>query len=292
MISSTSLELGIDIGYIDLVIQIGSPKSVSRLMQRIGRAGHKLHEVSKGRIIVLDRDDLVECLVMTKKCYEYWLDKFHMPRNCLDVLAQHLVGMAIENRWKVEDAYKLIKQAYPFSTLDFKTFIKVLKYLAGHYHTLEDYKVYGKIWFDEETMMFGRRGKYARVIYMLNIGTIPDEVKIKVRTINGKFVGFIEEGFLERLMPGDIFVLGGKTYEFIKAKRSTAYVKYVKEKRPTIPSWFSEQLPLSFDLAIEISKFREKILKMIEKKRKRAVIEFLKKKYLAKRGMLLKCLEN
>jgi len=281
VISSTSLELGIDIGYIDLVAQIGSPKSVSRLMQRIGRAGHSLKEVSKGRVICLDRDDLVECLVMVKKCYEYWLDKFTMPKNCLDVLAQHLLGMAIEKKWNVKEAFEVVRRAYPFSTLKFETFVRVLEYLAGKYHTLEDYKVYGKIWFDEKDMMFGRRGKYARVIYSLNIGTIPDEVKIKVRSLDGKFIGFIEEGFLERLTRGDIFVLGGKTYEFVKARKSTAFVLPVKEKRPTIPSWFSEQLPLSFDLAIEIAKFRGKIMKEIERKSKREIVEMLKKQYLA-----------
>jgi len=280
-ISSTSLELGIDIGYIDLVAQIGSPKSVSRLMQRVGRAGHSLKEVSKGRVICLDRDDLIECLVMVKKCYEYWLDKFSMPRNCLDVLAQHLLGMAIERKWNVNEAFEIVRRAYPFSTLKFETFLRVLEYLAGKYHTLEDYKVYGKIWLDEKDMMFGRRGKYARVIYSLNVGTIPDEVKIKVKTLEGKFVGFIEEGFLERLTKGDIFVLGGKTYEFVKAKKSTAFVLPVKEKRPTIPSWFSEQLPLSFDLAIEISRFRERMMKEIEKRSKKEVIEILKKEYLA-----------
>jgi ATP-dependent Lhr-like helicase len=279
--SSTSLELGIDIGYIDLVAQIGSPKSVSRLMQRIGRAGHSLKEVSEGRVICLDRDDLIECLVMVKKCYDYWLDKFTMPKNCLDVLAQHLLGMAIEKKWSVKEAFEVVRRAYPFSTLKFETFVRVLEYLAGKYHTLEDYKVYGKIWFDEKDMMFGRRGKYARVIYSLNVGTIPDEVKIKVKSLDGKFIGFIEEGFLERLTKGDIFVLGGKTYEFVKAKKSTAYVLPVKEKRPTIPSWFSEQLPLSFDLAIEIARFRERIMREIGKRSKKDIIEFLKKEYLA-----------
>jgi ATP-dependent Lhr-like helicase len=281
VISSTSLELGLDIGYIDLVAQIGSPKSVSRLMQRIGRAGHSLKEVSKGRVICLDRDDLIECLVMVKKCYEYWLDKFTMPKNCLDVLAQHLLGMAIEKKWNVKEAFEVVRRAYPFSTLKFETFVRVLEYLAGKYHTLKDYKVYGKIWFDEKDMMFGRRGKYARVIYSLNVGTIPDEVKIKVKSLDGKFIGFIEEGFLERLTKGDIFVLGGKTYEFVKAKKNTAFVLPVKEKRPTIPSWFSEQLPLSFDLALEVARFRERIMKEIERKSKKEVIEFLKKEYLA-----------
>ncbi|MEM5873011.1 MAG: ATP-dependent helicase [Candidatus Aenigmatarchaeota archaeon] len=279
VVSSTSLELGIDIGYIDLVIQIGSAKSVSRLMQRIGRAGHSLHAISKGRVICLDRDDLVENVVMVAMSKKYWLDKFHMPKNCLDVLAQHLVGMACEKKWNINEAYELIKKAYPFKDLSFEDFINTLKYLAGYYHTLEDYKVYGKIWLDLNENKFGRK-KAARVIYTLNIGTIPEEVKIKVKTLDGKFCGYIEEGFLERLNAGDIFVLGGKTYEFIKAIRDVAYVKEVKEKKPTIPNWFSEQLPLNFDLAIEIGKFREKMFKMLDKKiSKKKIIEFLKKEY-------------
>ncbi|MEM5811247.1 MAG: ATP-dependent helicase [Candidatus Aenigmatarchaeota archaeon] len=286
VITSTSLELGIDIGYIDLVVQIGSPKSVSRLIQRIGRAGHALYEISNGTIICLDRDDLVECLVMVKKSYEYWLDKFHIPRNCLDILSQHIVGMAIEKKWKIKEAFNLVKNAYPFSTLKYKDFISVLRYLAGYYHTLTDYNIYGKIWLDENEGTFGRRGKYTRVIYVLNIGTIPDEVKIKVRTVDGKFVGFIEEGFLERLMPKDIFVLGGKTYEFVKSKKNVAYVLPAKEKKPTIPSWFSEQLPLNFDLAIQIGKFREKVFEMIDKKfSKDKIIEFLENEYFASKDV-------
>ncbi len=275
VISSTSLELGIDIGYIDLVIQIGSPKSVSRLMQRIGRSGHALHEISRGRIICLDRDDLVECSIMVKKAKEYWLDKFHMPKNCLDVLAQHLLGMAIEKRWKIKEAYDLVRRAYPYKDLPYEEFLNVLYYLAGYYHTLQDLKVYGKIWLDMQKQEFGRRGKYARVIYLLNIGTIPEEIKIKVRGLDGKFYGFIEEAFLERLVPGDIFVIGGKTVEFVKAKENVAYVKEVKGAKPTIPSWFSEQLPLNFDLALEIGKFRGLMFELIKKEKKKKIIEFL-----------------
>ena len=279
IISSTSLELGIDIGYIDLVIQIGSPKSVSRLLQRIGRAGHSLHEISRGRIICLDRDDLVECAVMVKKSKEYWLDRFNMPRNCLDILAQHLVGMAMEKKWNVDEAYQLIKKAYPYKDLPYEKFLDVLKYLAGYFHTLEDFNIYGKIWLDLNEKKFGRKKK-TRMIYMLNSGIIPEEIKIVVKTIEGKFVGFIEESFLERLSFGDVFVLGGKTYEFIKSVKNIAYVKEVKEKRPTIPSWFSEQLPLNFDLAMEIGKFRGKVFEMFEREEKSKKIFNFIKKYL------------
>ena len=279
IVSSTSLELGIDIGYIDLVVQLGSPKSISRGLQRIGRAGHKLHETSKGRIICMDRDDLVECSVMFKKAYEYFLDKIQIPKNCLDVLAQHIMGMSLEKKWNIKEAFDLIRNSYCYHDLSFDDFVSVLKYLSGYYHSLEDKKVYGKIWVDFENMIFGRRGKYARVIYSLNIGTIPDEVKIKVRSLEGKYIGTIEEEFLQRLFPGDIFVLAGKTYEFVKAKKDVAYVIPTKEKRPTVPSWFSEQLPLSYELAIEIGKFRKMIFNLMKKKSKKEIIKFILRNY-------------
>ena len=277
VVSSTSLELGIDIGYIDLVVLLGSPKSVTRALQRIGRSGHFLHEVSKGRIVVLDRDDLVECVVLANEARKGRLDKIKIPENALDVLAQHIVGMAIEKKWRVDEALKLIRRAYPYRKLPKRDLLKLLHYLAGEYEELEDRKVYGKIWFDEDEEIFGRRGKMVRPIYYLNTGTIPDEVAIKVYTTDWKFVGKVEEPFAERLKKGDIFVLAGNTYEYVGSRDMNIFVIPRPDSSPTIPSWFSEQLPLSFDLAMEISKFRAKMEKML--KEGRNVVKYLVKNY-------------
>ncbi|ABL78331.1 ATP-dependent helicase [Thermofilum pendens] len=265
IVSSTSLELGIDIGYIDVVVLVGSPKSVTRALQRIGRSGHRLHETSKGVFVCVDRDDLVEVAVMTREAYRHHLDRVHIPRNALDVLAQHLVGMAIERKMSAEEAYRIVRRSYPYRDLPWEDFENVLKFLSGGYGELEEYKVYGKIWYDPEEKVFGRRGKYARVIYTLNVGTIPDEVSVKVLTLDRKYVGNIEEEFLERLMPGDRFVLGGKVYEFVKSDGLTAYVKPAYEQKPTIPAWFSEMLPLSYDLAVRIGEFRGQAFEWISK---------------------------
>jgi len=255
VVCSTSLELGIDIGYIDLVILLGSPKSVARALQRIGRSGHKLHDTSKGRIIVLDRDDLVECSVLLKAAVEKKIDKIRVPKNCLDVLAQQLFGIAIEDQQNILDVYKLVRSSYCYSTLTNKDFIEVIRYLSGEYASLEDRNVYAKVWFDKETGMMGKRGRLARVLYMTNVGTIPDETSVKVK-LNKQFIGRIDEAFLERLKRGDVFVLGGNTYEFRYAQGMTAFVRSSVNRPPTVPSWFSETLPLSFDLAIDIQKFR------------------------------------
>jgi ATP-dependent Lhr-like helicase len=279
VISSTSLELGIDIGYIDLVVQIGSPKSVTRAVQRIGRSGHGFYDTAVGRIIVLDRDDLVECSVMLKAAKERLLDRFDVVKNALDILAQHVVGMALNKKWKVEEALKVIRRSYCYHELEKKQFIQLLHYLAGHYASLEDRAVYGKIWFDEKDGVFGKRGKYTRIIYFLNLGAIPDEVSIDVYTYDGWYVGNIEEDFLERLRKGDIFILGGKPYRFRFARGLRCYVDPMPhETNPTIPNWFSELLPLSYDLALEIQKFREKMKEFLVKKvEKEKVVEWLLK---------------
>jgi len=275
IVSSTSLELGIDIGYIDLVICLGSPKSVARFLQRAGRSGHKLHDTVKARIIVLDRDDLVECSVLLKSAIEKKIDKIHIPKNCLDVLAQQIHGMSLEQRWKVKELFNLIKQSYCYNELEWKDFIEVIEYLAGRYVSLEDRNIYAKIWYDEETGEIGRKGKMSRVIYMTNIGTIPEESHVIVK-VGEQAIGTIDEAFLERLRKGDVFVLGGEKYEFMHAKGMVAYVNASVYRPPTIPSWFSEMLPLSFDLALEIGRFRKLMNELFcANKLKQEILEFI-----------------
>ena len=277
VVCSTSLELGIDIGNIDLVICLSSPKSVARALQRIGRSGHKLHDTTKGRIIVLDRDDLVECSVILKSAIEKKMDKIHIPTNALDVLAQQIYGIAIQERLHINDLFKLIKSSYCYNSLTRKDFNEVIEYLAGKYISLEDRHIYAKIWHDEETGMIGKRGRLARVLYMTNIGTIPDETSVIVK-VNDQVVGTIEEAFLERLKPGDVFVLGGQVYQFKFSRGMTAQVNASASRPPNVPSWFSEMLPLSFDLSLEIGRFRRLLNeKFCSGKDKKEIIEFINK---------------
>ncbi|MFH1545483.1 MAG: ATP-dependent helicase [archaeon] len=275
IVSSTSLELGIDIGFIDLVVLLGSPKSVARALQRIGRSGHRLHDEIKGRIIVLDRDDLIECAVLMKDALEHKIDRIQIPKNCLDVLAQQIFGIAIEERQDIEEVLELVKQSYCYKDLKRSSFYEVISYLSGEYSSLEVRHVYGKIWYDSETKMIGKKGKLARIIYMTNIGTIPDEARITVKLKELK-IGTIDEGFLERLKKGDVFVLGGQSYEFRYASGMTAQVVSAYKRPPTVPSWFSEMLPLTFDLALEIQKFRYLMEEKFKaKKSKKEIIEFI-----------------
>jgi len=277
VVCSTSLELGIDIGYIDLVIMLSSPKSSARAIQRIGRAGHKLHETIKARFIVTDRDDLVECCVIQKEIMERKINKVTFPKNCLDVLSQQIFGMAITKVWDSDNLLETIRKSYCFSSLNKEDFFAVISYLSGEYG-LEKSNVYGKIWYDEKTKQIGKRGKLARVIYLTNIGTIPEESFVMVRLApSGEHVGFIDEGFLERMKKGDVFVLGGEKYLYLYTKGMNLYVRGGVSRNPTIPSWFSESLPLSFDSACEINRFRQLMNERFSKEdSKEEIINFVK----------------
>lgn len=278
--SSTSLELGIDIGHIDAVVLLSSPKSVSRLLQRVGRSGHTLARTSIGLMIAVDRDDLVECTVLARAALDRRIDRVRIPKNPLDVLAQHVVGMALEKKWKIREAYELVKRSYCYKDLKFQDFLQVLKYLAGEYEELEHFRVYGKIWLSIEDGVFGRRGRgKTRMIYYMNSGTIPDEAKVKVLSEDRRFIGVLEENFLQILTPGDIFVLGGRTYEFLKSRGSIAVVRRVEGQRPTVPSWFSEMLPLAFDSALLVGKFRRRVYKTFKEKGWDYTVKWLVKDY-------------
>ncbi|MEK6843990.1 MAG: helicase-related protein, partial [Nanoarchaeota archaeon] len=269
VVSSTSLELGIDIGSIDLVVLLKSPKSVSRALQRIGRAGHKLHDNPKGEFIVLDRDDLVECSIMMKNMIEGKIDNTDIPKNALDVLAQQIYGMAISKIWDVNEMLNLVRKSYCYSNLSKEDFFSVVSYLAGDY-ALEHRHVYAKIWYNEVTGQIGKKGKLARVIYMTNLGTIPEEgyidVVVQSPTDKKGSVGKIDEGFLERMKRGDIFVLGGVKYQFLYSRGMKAFVRGDVSRNPTIPSWFSEMLPLNFELALDVARFRRLIKERLDKK--------------------------
>jgi ATP-dependent helicase Lhr and Lhr-like helicase len=276
--SSTSLELGVDMPCLDLVLQIGSPKSVAALLQRIGRAGHSLHQVVKGRILVYDRDELVETAVMLRKGREGFVDRIHIPRNCLDVLIQHVFGMALERPWKVDDIARIVRRSYCYETLTDEDFCSVLDYLSGRYTGLSERNIYAKIWYDESTGMVGKRGRNARVIYFQNSGTIPDEFSCDVFTRDRLWVGKLDEKYLERLSKGDVFVIGGKRFQFVYRRGGNLYVDLTGDK-PTIPSWVSEKLPLSFDLGEHVLKFKGEMIGWMHRERSEDVIAKLLREY-------------
>jgi ATP-dependent Lhr-like helicase len=278
--SSTSLELGIDMPHVDLVVQVGSPKSVAAMLQRVGRAGHRVGETVTGRVVALDRDELVECAVMVKKATEGFVDSVNVPERCQDVAAQHVYGMAIAEIRPEADVKRILQGAYPYRHYGDDDWEQLLGYLTADYEGLEDKNVYAKVWRDENDepggeyhydeyepgeVLMGKRGRLARVIYMTNVGTIPDSFACDVYTRSGdEWVGQLDESYLDTLEPGDVFVLGGSNFEYKYRRGSKVYVDRTAAA-PTVPSWFSERLPLAYDLGCEVLAFQETLLEKYER---------------------------
>jgi ATP-dependent Lhr-like helicase len=277
--TSTSLELGIDMPHIDLVVQVGSPKSVASLLQRVGRAGHRPGRTVTGRVIALDRDELVECSVMLRQAEQGFVDRVHIPERCQDVAAQHVYGMAISGPLRESEVKSTLRSAYPYREYDEADYESLIRYLRADYEGFDDRNVYAKIWRDEndapdgehhypefdvgETLI-GKRGRLARPILLQNLGTIPDffSVNVYVRG-EDEWVGQLDESYLDTLEAGDVFVLGGDRFAYRYRRGSKVYVDRTSE-RATVPSWYSERLPLSFDLGREIARFQGELVEKHE----------------------------
>ncbi|MDZ7745722.1 MAG: ATP-dependent helicase [Halobacteriales archaeon] len=289
--TSTSLELGIDMPHIDLVVQVGSPKSVASLLQRVGRAGHQLGETVKGRVYALDRDELVECAVMLKKAEEGFVDRVFLPEGAHDVATQHVYGMAINRVRPESEIISILRSAYPYRNYTDAEIESLFAYMTGDYDGLEEKNVYPKIWrdtndppsgehhyeeYDVGEQLIGKRGRMARVIYMTNLGTIPDSFDIDVYVRGSdEWIGQLDEAYLDTLEKGDVFVLGGASYQYSYRRGTKAYVDPTS-KAATVPSWYSERLPLSYDLGREILDFQQEMVATLEKGGPPAVREWLR----------------
>ncbi|PSQ29914.1 helicase [Halobacteriales archaeon SW_6_65_46] len=289
--TSTSLELGIDMPHIDLVVQVGSPKSVASLLQRVGRAGHQLGETVKGRVYALDRDELIECAVMLKKAKEGFVDRVFLPEGAHDVATQQVYGMAINRIRPEAEIREILRSAYPYRNYDDDAFESLFAYMTGEYEGLAEKNVYPKIWrdandppsgehhheeYDVGEKLVGKRGRLARVIYMTNIGTIPDsfDVDVYVRG-SDEWVGQLDETYLDTLEKGDVFVLGGANYQYSYRRGTKAYVDPTN-KSATVPSWYSERLPLSYDLGREILDFQQAMVTTLQEEGPPAVRAWLR----------------
>ncbi|GAB6880581.1 ATP-dependent helicase [Halorubrum gandharaense] len=276
--TSTSLELGIDMPHLDLVVQVGSPKSVAALLQRVGRAGHSPGETVEGRVFALDRDELVECATMLERAEAGFVDRVFLPAGAHDVAAQHVYGMAINRIRPDREVREVLRRAHPYRDYDEDDYERLMRYLTADYEGLEERNVYAKVWRDAndepggehhheefpvgETLV-GKRGRLARVIYMTNVGTIPDSFSCAVYTRDDEWVGTLDEAYLDTLEPGDVFALGGERFAFRYRRGSKVRVDRTG-RRPTVPSWYAERLPLSYDLARETLRFRAELLDRLE----------------------------
>jgi len=259
LVATSSLELGIDVGSIDLVCQIQSPKSVSKGMQRIGRAGHLLDATSEGRLLVTDRDDLVESAVLVKAIMDGQIDTTRIPMNCFDVLAQHITGAVAADDWHADELFNLCRQSYCYRELKREDFDRVLDMLAGNYNFDMERAPYPKISWDKVNNVLSPE-RSARMIVFRSSGTIPDIADYDVYFEGKKTkVGQLDEGFVEELHVGDIFILGSSSWHVLGIERNRVIVGDIYGKAPTIPFWFGDRDSRTCDLGILVGQFRREM---------------------------------
>ena len=267
VVCSTSLELGIDIGSVDLVVMMSTPKGVSKALQRAGRAGHNIRSISRGILMATNISDLVESCATVLLSRARQLDNVRLPDSPLDVLAQHVVSMGCTDHWTRAEALALIQKAYPFRDLDAETFNDVLDYLAGGGASLRQRysEVFGKIVLDADG--FRTREGRVRREFLQNIGVIPNVGQVQVRT-KTRLLGSVEEMFIRQLQIGDVFMIAGRPVRLEKVTQMEAWVTKADGALPTVPRWNANKMPLSNRVAQEINAFRKELRGAFEEGRK------------------------
>jgi ATP-dependent helicase Lhr and Lhr-like helicase len=254
LVATSSLELGIDMGAVDLVIQVESPKSVSRGLQRVGRAGHSLGEVSRGRIFPKFRADLLECAVVARRMREGAIEETVIPQNPLDVLAQHLVSMAALDEWEVDEVERLITSAEPFGELSREQLENVLDMLDGRYPSDRFAELRPRIvWDRTRGTMHGRKG--SRQLVVTNAGTIPDRGLYGVHLPDGRRVGELDEEMVYEARPGQTFLLGATTWRIEDITRDRVIVTPAPGLPGAVPFWKGDGIGRPAELGRAIGAF-------------------------------------
>ncbi|HET8673339.1 MAG TPA: DEAD/DEAH box helicase, partial [Thermoleophilaceae bacterium] len=255
LVATSSLELGIDMGAVDLVLQVESPKSVTAGLQRIGRAGHGVGDVSKGRIFPKFRADLLECAVVARRMHEAQIEETVVPRNPLDVLAQQIVAMtATGEEWKVPELHELVRRAHPYGELSRELLDNVLDMLDGRYPSEEFGELRPRIVWDrvEDTV---RSRKGALQLAVTNAGTIPDRGLFGVHLPDGRRVGELDEEMVYEARPGQTFLLGASSWRIEEITRDRVIVTPAPGVPGAVPFWKGDGVGRPAELGRAIGEF-------------------------------------
>ena len=259
LVATSSLELGIDMGAVDLVIQVESPKSVARGLQRVGRAGHDLHSVSKGRIFPKFRADLLESAVVARAMREGEIEETRIPRNPLDVLSQQIVAVCADEEISLDELHELVRHAYPFSDLSRAQLENVLDMLAGRYPSDEFAELRPRIVWDRTAgVVRGRTG--ARRLAVTNAGTIPDRGLFGVFLVDGGGrVGELDEEMVYEARVGQTFLLGASTWRIEEITRDRVLVSPAPGVPGVAPFWKGEGVGRPAELGEKIGRAAREI---------------------------------
>ena len=258
LVATASLELGIDIGDVDLVCQIGSPRSISAFLQRVGRSGHSVGGTPKGRLFPLSRDDLVECAALLDSVRRGELDRLRIPEKPLDVLAQQIVAEVAAREWDEEKLFELYRGAYPFRALERAEFDEVVRMLADGFTTRRGR--HGALIYHDAVNHELRGRRNARLTAITSGGTIPDNADYQViLEPQATFVGTVNEDFAVESLQGDIFQLGNVSYQILRVEQGRVRVQDAHGQPPTIPFWLGEAPGRSDELSNGVSRLRQEI---------------------------------
>jgi len=264
LVATASLELGIDIGDIDLVCQLGSPHGISTFLQRVGRSGHRLDAIPKGRLFPLSRDDLLECTALLSAVRQEQLDKIELPIHPLDVLAQQIVAEVSCGECLEKDLYQRCILAWPYRQLREKQFQAVVKMLSEGYHTRRGRR--GAYLHRDLVHGMLRPRKGARLTALLNGGAIPEQFDYDViLQPEGLFVGTLNEDFAFESLPGDIFQLGNSCYRMLKIEQGKVHVEDAHGQPPNIPFWFGEAPGRTMELSQAVSDLSVRLDSLLER---------------------------
>ncbi|MGB9659161.1 MAG: DEAD/DEAH box helicase [Nitrososphaerales archaeon] len=261
IVCTSSLELGIDVGALEMVIQYNSPRQVTRLLQRVGRSGHKVGGIAKGVIITQDSDDTLEALVIARRALIEELEPVHIPDKPLDAVNHQIVGLMMQKgRWSFDEVLEIFKKAYSYRNLSEDDLKKVIEYM----HTR--YPRFAWASFQDKFFMKPQKTKEFYSYYFQNLSMIPDEKQfIVIEEEKDEPIGILDEAFVaEHGEIGTKFIVRGSVWKILQVFRDRIYVKPEDDVAGAIPSWVGEEIPVPFEVANEVGEIRRKVEEMMK----------------------------
>jgi len=255
LVATSSLELGIDVGAIDLVVQLQSPRNIAAALQRVGRAGHLLTRVSKGRLVVTKGEELIEAAAIVRSIGARQLDRIAAPEAPLDVLAQQIVATVAAESIAVDDLYARFRNAASYHTLSREDFVAVVRSIAEPLPAEVKGAAPRILWDRVNDRLHARRG--SRFLALTSGGTIPDAGLYDVFVAETDLkVGTLDEEFVTESLPGDVFLLGSNAWKILKVRADRVLVEDARGMSPTIPFWKGEHPSRSYDLGVAVGRLR------------------------------------
>jgi ATP-dependent Lhr-like helicase len=269
LVATSSLELGIDVGRIDFVIQYMSPRQVTRLIQRVGRSGHGVGRLADGVIIAMDSDDALEALTVARRAMQETLEAVEVPEKPLDVLTHQIVGLLTQkSRWYIQEILDLFRNAAPYRDLSEGDLTRVLQYMHSRFPRL--------CWFSpqDQVMLRPRRIKDLYTYYFGKLSMIPDEKQYLVVDKSGNSpIGVLDEAFVaEYGMPGTKFIVRGSPWKMESIKGQTIYVRSISDPTGAIPSWIGEEIPVPYEVGMEVGQIRRHAVELLRSGKDREAI--------------------